>query len=48
LIQELNEAREVKLHAEQIAAASQRELLKERSLTKTNASLIEVKTYFLR
>jgi hypothetical protein len=43
VIQELNEAREVKLHAEQIAAAAQRELLKERSLTKTNLSLIEVK-----
>ena len=43
LNQELNEAREVKLHAEQIAAAAQRELLKERSLSKTNSSLIEVK-----
>ncbi|CAF1558590.1 unnamed protein product [Adineta ricciae] len=41
LNQELNEAREVKLHAEQIAAAAQRELLKERSLFKTNSSLIE-------
>jgi hypothetical protein len=41
-MQELNEAREVKLHAEQIAAAAQRELLKERSLSKTNFSLIEV------
>jgi hypothetical protein len=41
-MQELNEARELKLHAEQIAAAAQRELLKERSLSKTNSSLIEV------
>ncbi|CAF1914171.1 unnamed protein product [Rotaria magnacalcarata] len=41
LIQELNESREVKLHAEQTAAATQRELLKERSLSKTNSSLIE-------
>ncbi|CAF1114562.1 unnamed protein product [Adineta ricciae] len=41
LNQELSEAREVKLHAEQIAAAAQRELLKERSLSKTNSSLIE-------
>ncbi|CAF1539285.1 unnamed protein product [Rotaria sp. Silwood1] len=40
-VQELNEAREVKLHAEQIASAAQRELLKERSLSKTNSSLIE-------
>ncbi|CAF1452548.1 unnamed protein product [Rotaria sordida] len=39
--QELNEAREVKLHAEQIAATAQRELLKERSLSKTNFSLVE-------
>jgi hypothetical protein len=46
-IQELNEARELKLHAEQIAAAAQRELLKERSLSKTNSSLIEVKKKFL-
>jgi hypothetical protein len=41
-MQELNEAREIKLHAEQIASAAQRELLKERSLSKTNSSLIEV------
>ncbi|UJR07569.1 hypothetical protein I4U23_011856 [Adineta vaga] len=41
LNQELNEAREVKLHAEQSAASSQRELLKERSLSKTNSSLVE-------
>lgn len=41
-LQELNEAREVKLHAEQIAAAAQRELLKERSLSKTHTSLTEV------
>ncbi|CAF3875567.1 unnamed protein product [Adineta steineri] len=40
-IQELNEAREVKLHAEQIAAAAQRELLKERSVSKTSSSLVE-------
>jgi hypothetical protein len=46
-IQELNEAREVKLHAEQIAAAAQRELLKERSLSKTNSSLIEVNRIFV-
>jgi len=45
--QELNEAREVKLHAEQIAAAAQRELLKERSLSKTNSSLIEVNRKFI-
>jgi hypothetical protein len=44
-IQELNEARELKLHAEQIAAAAQRELLKERSLSKTNSSLIEVNKF---
>lgn len=43
LLQELNEAREVKLHAEQIAAAAQREVLKETSLSKTNLSLIEVR-----
>lgn len=42
LLMELNEAREVKLHAEQIAGAAQRELLKETSLSKTNSSLIEV------
>jgi hypothetical protein len=47
LIQELNEAREVKLHAEQTGASAQRELLKERSLSKTNSSLIEVKKFLL-
>jgi hypothetical protein len=45
LIQELNEAREVKLHAEQMGASAQRELLKERSLSKTNSSLIEVNKF---
>lgn len=45
LIQELDEAREVKLHAEQNAAAAQRELLKERSLAKTNSSLVEVRRW---
>jgi hypothetical protein len=45
--QELNEARELKLHTEQIAAAAQRELLKERSLSKTNSSLIEVNRKFI-
>ena len=43
---ELNEAREVKFHAEEIAASAQRELLKERSLSKTNSSLIEVRSFF--
>jgi hypothetical protein len=47
LLQEINESREVKLHAEQIAAAAQRELLKERSLSKTNSSLIEVNKKFV-
>jgi len=47
-LDELNEARELKLHAEQIAAAAQRELLKERSVLKTNSSLIEVRFLFCR
>lgn len=47
LLGEINEAREAKLHAEQIAAAAQRELLKETSLSKTNSSLIEVMTLLI-
>lgn len=43
LSDELTQAQEAKLHAEQIAASAQRELLKERSLIKTNLSLLEVK-----
>ena len=42
LIEELNQSQQAKLHAEQIAANAQRELIKERSLIKTNLSLLEV------
>ena len=42
LLQESNEAREVKLHAKQIAAPAQREVLKETSSSKANLFLIEV------
>lgn len=42
LNEEFNQLQQAKLHAEQIAANAQRELLKERSLIKTNLSLIEV------
>ena len=44
LTEELNQFQQLKLHAEQLAANAQRELIKERSLTKTNLSLLEVKT----
>ena len=45
LNEELNEARQAKLHAEQLASSSQRELLKERSIAKTNSSLVEVNAH---
>ena len=43
LIEELHQAQQSQLHAEQLAANAQREAIKERSLTKTNLSLLEVK-----
>lgn len=44
LIEELNQAQQEKLHAEQISSNAQRELLKERSMIKTNLSLLEVRS----
>lgn len=43
LIDELTQLQQEKLHAEQIAANAQRELIKETSMNKTRISLLEVR-----
>lgn len=48
LIDELNQLQQEKLHAEQIAANAQRELIKETSMNKTKISLLEVRFFVFR